>query len=106
MVTKNSVRSAKLSLACCLALLSCVPQDKPAPAPEQPMPAGHWTGARNDHPFLITNGGFEDGLLTGGTVNTYRNPGVTIPVLTRANLNLGAGGTVLTSVYTAPQLTG
>ena len=85
----SSIR-AVAAAALCLFVVGCHQSSSSSAA--QATEAGH----REDAVFV--NGDFEDGGLSGWTVSTYRNLGITYPPSTRADLMLQSGGTVKTKV--------
>ncbi len=85
----------KLSLALCTAVAVAACQRDVAPAETQTPPE-----VRRDAVFV--NGDFEDGGLTGWTVSTFQNRGITYPPASRSDLKLLAGGTNRTKVVTGP----
>ena len=58
------------------------------------------TSSRRDAVFV--NGDFEDGGLSGWTVSTFQNRGITYPPASRADLKLLDGGTNRTKIVTGP----
>ena len=82
-------------LACVSASLSCQRAEPRPGRPPLPFP-----GARRAPAALYANGGFESGDLTGWTVETFLNPGVSYPTVngtsvppqSLADLGLAAGG--------------
>ncbi|MBK7861238.1 MAG: DUF11 domain-containing protein [Archangiaceae bacterium] len=58
--------------------------------------------AEHRHDAVFVNGDFEDGGLSGWTVTTYQNKGITYPPASRADLKLLDGGTNKTRIITGP----